>query len=140
MIGGNKKDENESSSANDAMDLVIEDIHSNVESFNNTIDYFADTHPEFVSGYHKNKVKSITGIRHEGLQGIVRRNGVVQAGATVRLVGAEKSINTDGSGHYEMYLRPGNCTIEVSVNGLFKQTRLIEVLYRQIIEIDFDLV
>lgn len=138
MIGSVQSDKNFSSSANDNLDMIIDNMNLDIESMDNTIVYFNDSNPDFVSGYYKNKVLYSVGVRHEGFEGIVKIGGVPQAGAVVGSDGSKKTVVTDSDGHYEIYLVPGNCKLKVEFEGK-ELVKDVEVQYRKIVEVDFEL-
>ena len=139
MIGDNTKDGNASSTANDTLDLVIEDVHSNIESFKNTAVHFENTNPEFVDGLFKNMEITVLGVRHEGLRGIVRNGGLPVRGALVKVEGTKKEIKTGADGSYELYIHPGIYNIIATLANGEKLSKVITVLYRTMLEIDFDI-
>ena len=99
MIGSVQSDKNLSSSANDNLDMIIDNMNLDIESMDRSIVYFNDSNPDFVSGYYKNKVLYTVGVRHEGFEGIVKIAGVPQAGAIVGSDGSHKTGGTDSDGH-----------------------------------------
>ena len=138
MIGDTNKDDNESSTANDVIDQIIDDIHIDITSFDNTIGHFNDLYPAFVNGYYKNKATQILGLRHEGIKGIVTKGGIAQSGAVVGVAGTDKNTSTDGTGGYELYFRPGSYDIEVTLKSGEKKMKQITSEYRTLLEVDFE--
>ena len=133
------EDDNSSSTSNDLMDAIIEQIHLDFESMDNTISRLADNFPVFASGYQKNKTLVYLGVHHEGIQGIARKNGVLQPDAFVGVVGSDKSTVTDSAAAFTMYLVPGDYTIQCKNADGDSQTKKVTVKYRTMLDLNFDL-
>lgn len=139
MTGEVKEDNNSSSTSNDKLDAIIDLIHLDFESMDNTVDKLAENNPDFVAGYYKNKVLAILGIRHEGATGVVRMNGVIQSGSIVEVVDGKKSAVANSDAIYRIYLMSGLHTLEARNAAGCKQRKTIEVLHRKMLDVDFDL-
>ena len=138
-IGNVNNDDNSSSVANDILDDIIDLIHLDIDSMDITVKTFEEKNPEFVYGYHKNKTLIKMGVRHEGVAGVVRKKGVLQPGAFVGVVNSEKNTVSDNEAKYLMYLVPGLYKIQAkNADGDF-QEKDIEVTYRTMGDVDFDL-
>ena len=133
------EDENSSSTSNDNMESIIDLIHLDFESMDNTITRLADEYPEFASGYYKNKTLEYTGVRHEGIQGVAKKNGVLQPNAFVGIVDSNKSTVADNFAAFTMYLVPGEYTVQCKNADGDSQTKKIKVSYRTMTDVDFDL-
>ena len=133
------EDDNSSSTSNDLMDAIIDQIHLDFESMDNTITRLADEHPVFASGYHKNKTLVYLGVHHEGIQGFARKNGVLQPNAFVGVVDSDKSTVTDSAAAFTMYLMPGEYTIQCKNGDGDAQTKKVTVKFRTMLDVDFDL-
>ena len=139
MIGSVKEDGNSSSTANDTMDEMINLIHVDFLSMDNTVKAFEDTNPEFVDGYHKNKVMVEVGTRHMGFKGIVRKNGVLQTEALVSIINTDKTAVSDSDAAFKMYCRAGTFMVQVKNANGDSQTKQVVVKYRMMTDVDFDL-
>lgn len=105
----------------------------------NTVDKLAENNPDFVAGYHKNKVLTVLGVHHEGATGVVRMNGEIQPGAVVKVIDGKKSAIADSAAIYSMYLMPGLHILEATNAMGHKQRKTIEVSHRKMLVVDFDL-
>ena len=138
-IGNVNSDDNSSSVANDILDDIIDLIHLDFDSMDITVKTFEEKNSEFVYGYHKNKALIKFGTRHEGIAGVVRKKGVLQPDAFVGVVNSDKSTTADSEAKYLMYLVPGLYKIQAkNADGDF-QEKDIEVTYRTMGDVDFDL-
>ena len=138
-LGKVNTEDNSSSSANDNMDALIIQMHLDFNSMDINVKEFSESNPEFVAGYHKNKVLVETGIRHEGITGIVRKNGVIQPAAMIEEVGKNKISIADNDALYRMYLKPGKHTIQAKNENGDAQTKEVTVEQRKMGSVDFDL-
>ena len=68
----------------------------------NTINIFADEFPEFIDGFNKNKIINKTGIHHQGIQGEVFLNGVLEPNAVISIIGTEKSTEADELAYFKL--------------------------------------
>jgi len=137
LIGNIKGDSSEISTANDNMDLIIKDIHLDIESMDRNIKPLAVTFPNFVSGYEKNKVLIIMGVHHEGIQGQVTKAGVPQPRAIIMI--GNKKVVADVEANYISYHRPGKITATAANANGDKQTKDSEVLFRKMTTLNFEL-
>ena len=112
-IGKTTQTGNTSSTANTQIDKIIDLIHIDIESMENTIGVFADEHPEFIDGFNKNKVIYKTGVHHQGVQGKVYKNNVLAPEAFIRIVDTDKTTTSDALAVYKIiYMKVGHYTIE----------------------------
>ena len=112
-IGKTTQTGNTSSTANTQIDKIIDLIHLDVESMENTINVFADEHPGFIDGFNKNKVIYKTGVHHQGVQGKVYKNNVLAPEAFLRIVDTDKTTTSDAEAIYKIiYMKVGHYTIE----------------------------
>ena len=139
MTGEVKEDSNSSSTSNDKLDAIIDLMHLDFESMDNTIDKLSENYPDFVAGYHKNKVLTVLGVHHEGATGVVRMNGVIQPGAGIKVVDGKKKAVADSGAIYKIYLTIGLHILEASNATGHKQRKTIEVSHRKMLDCDFDL-
>ncbi len=139
MTGEVIEDSNSSSTSNDKLNAIIDLIHLDFESMDNTIEKLAENNPDFVAGYHKNKVLTVLGVHHEGATGVVRMNGEIQPGAVVKVIDGKKSAIADSAAIYSMYLMPGLHILEATNAMGHKQRKTIEVSHRKMLVVDFDL-
>ena len=106
--------------ANTQIDDVIEKLDGNLEQLDLLVDYFAETDPAFVEGFHLNSEAEVLGVQHNGVHGTVV-NAVTKepiVGATVAVVGSKKKVVTNVHGAYDMErVRIGTKTIEASAKG-----------------------
>ena len=139
-IGKTTQTDNTSSTANTQIDKIIDLIHLDVESMENTIGVFADEHPEFIDGFNKNKVIYKTGVHHQGVQGKVYKNDVLAPDALLRIVDTDKSTTSNADAMYKIiYMKVGHYTIECkTANGDFIKVEF-EVTPRNITNLDIHL-
>ena len=136
-IGTIKEDSNFSSSANDNMNMIIDNMELDVASMDKTIQFFAADFPEFINGYEKNKALSTTGVRHEGVQVCVTKGGLP-------LESAEVSINdkivgiTDAEGNLVKYHRNGKVNVTVKTLTGESMTKDAEIIWRKMTELNFE--
>ena len=133
------EDDNSSSTSNDKMDTIIDLIHQDFESMDKSVNRLADENPDFASGYYKNKVLTVFGIRHEGVQGVVRVNGVIEPDATVGVVGSDKIVKVTSDASYVKYKVPGTYTFIAKNSKGQSQTKIVTVTHRNMLDVDFDL-
>ncbi len=134
-----KEEDNSSTTANDKLGDIIDLIHLDFESMENTIVRFTDDYPDFVNGFNRNKTLELLGTRHEGVTGFVRLQGVAQPKSFVGVEGTNKSTEADKNAKYKMYLIPGDHTIIAKNAKGNKQTKTIRVEHRKMLDVDFDL-
>ena len=136
-IGTIKEDSNFSSSANDNMNMIINNMDLDIESMDKTIQFFATDFPEFINGYEKNKALIKTGVRHEGLLGCVTKAGIPQESAEVIIDG--KKVLTDVAGNYEKYHKNGKVSVTVKTLEGDTMTKEAEIIWRKMTTLNFDL-
>lgn len=91
--------------------LAIDNMHDLVTS------YFATTNQQMVDELTLAKQILNTGIFQTGVEGIVTKNGTPVAGATVTLLGTNKTATTDSKGYYIIAkIKVGEYTLEVKTN------------------------
>jgi len=137
LIGNIKGDSSEISTANDNMDLIIKDIHLDIESMDRNIKPLAADFPDFVSGYQKNKVLILLGVHHEGIQGMVTIAGKPAPGATVQV--DKKTVVADAQSNYILYHRPGKISATAKTASGQTQTKESEVQHRKMTTLNFEL-
>ncbi len=133
------EDDNSSSTSNDAMDAIIDLLHKDFESMDNTIGRLEESYPEFVAGYNKNKTLVYLGKRHEGVQGVVRKNGVLQPDSFVGVVDSDKSTIADKDAVFTMYMVPGEYMLQAKNANGDAQIKKVTVTYRNMLDVDFEL-
>ena len=134
-----KEEDNSSTTANDKLGDIIDLIHLDFESMDNTIARFIDDQPDFVNGFNRNKALVLLGTRHEGVTGFVRMHGVLQPKSLINIEGKNKHTVADNNGKYRMYLIPGDHTIIAKNATGNKQTKTIHVEHRKMLDVDFEL-
>ena len=139
-IGKTTQTSNTSSTANTQIDKIIDLIHLDVESMENTINVFADEHPEFIDGFNKNKIIYKTGVHHQGVQGKVYKNDVLAPEAFLRIVDTDKTTTSDALAVYKIiYMKVGHYTIECkNISGDYTQVEF-DVTPRNITNLDIHL-
>ena len=140
-IGKTTQTGNTSSTANTQIDKIIDLIHVDIESMENTIGVFADEHPEFIDGFNKNKIIYKTGVHHQGVQGKVYKKEVLTPDALVSIAGTDKSTTTDELGAFKIiYMKVGHYTIECkTANGDYVKIE-VDITPRNITTIDLNLI
>lgn len=140
MIGSTQVIDSSSTVANDNMALSITKIHENIVSMDNLIGNFLAAHPDFVSGYYINSALESVGTRHEGFEGVVDKNGIIEKGSMVRIVGTDKSTVTDADGHFILIkIKPGTYTVIASNAAGDSKTLTVVVRYKHIEVVNFHL-
>ena len=140
MIGSTKVIDSASTIANDNMDICTTKIHENIVSMDNLIGNFLTDHPDFVSGYYINSALESVGTRHEGFEGVVDKNGIIEKGSMVRIVGTDKSTVTDSDGHFILIrIKPGTYTVIACNAAGDSNTMTIVVRYKHIEVVNFHL-
>ncbi len=134
-----KEEDNSSTTANDKLEDIVDLIHLDFESMENTIARFIDDQPDFVNGFNRNKTIVLLGKRHEGVTGFVRMDGMAQPKSFVGVEGTNKKTVADNNAKYKMYLVPGDHTIIAKNAKGNKQTKTIRVEHRKMLDLDFDL-
>ena len=133
------EDDNDSSTSNDNMDAIIDLIHLDFQSMDKSVARLAEENPTFSSGYHKNKVVTILGIRHEGVKGVIRKNGAMQPEAFIAEVGTDKTTIAEKDASYALYMLPGEHTLQAKNANGDSQTKTVMVTHRNMLDVDFDL-
>lgn len=91
--------------------LAIDNMHDLVTS------YFATTNQQMVDELTLAKQILNTGIFQTGAEGLVSKNGTPVAGATVTLLGTNKTATTDSKGYYIIAkIKVGEYTLEVKTS------------------------
>lgn len=141
LIGVAKQDDSGNTIANNAIDNAINVLHGNINSFDLLIDEFEAGNPGFVQGYHINSTIDRVGIRHSGIEGIVRNiNGEAIPNAKVHLDGTTKAVVTDLMGTYRLArITPDDYMVVVSADGYAPHQELHHISSGKIDELDFHL-
>jgi hypothetical protein len=125
--------------ASSDIDAVIGKIHEDINLLDLLVVNFASTQPDFVEGYNLNKHKDEIGVRHQGMQGVVRIGGVVTDKAVVSVVGTSKSAGTDLAGHYALIkVKQGLMQVKCEVPGKPPVEVTHRVIRGKISELNFD--
>ena len=141
LIGMARQTDSGNTVANTAINNTIELLRNNLRHFDLLIDEFEASNPGFVQGYHINSAIDRVGIRHSGIEGIVRNvNGEAIAHATVALGGTDKSAVTDLMGVYRLdRVTPDDYLVNVSATGYIPQQVVHHISRGRIDELDFHL-
>jgi hypothetical protein len=104
------------------------------------VSYYKTSDSTLVDGITLAKQINRTGIHHTGLQGIVTKNGEVDATATISIVATKKTATTDLSGAYSIIKVPAKVYIVMAVNkNGDKDSKTVTLKRGQIITVNFDL-
>lgn len=140
-IGKNTQTSNISSVANTKIDSIIDLIHIDIESMENTINVFSDAFPDFIDGFNKNKIILKTGIHHQGIQGMVYNNGKLQPNALIQILGTDKSTTSDETGAYKLiYMKVGTYSAQAKNENGDAALAEVVITQRHITTVDFHLV
>lgn len=141
LIGVARQSDSGNTVANTAIDNAIGLLRINIQHFDLLIDEFEAENPGFVQGYHINSTIDRVGIRHSGIEGIVRNiSGQAIAHATVQLDGTDKSAVTDLMGVYRLdRVTPDDYMVIVSATGYTAQQLVHHISRGRIDELDFHL-
>ena len=141
LIGVAKQSDSGNTVANAAIDNAIDLLHNNILHFDLLVDEFEAENPGFVQGYHINSALDKVGIRHSGIEGMVRNSsGLAIANATVQLDGTTKTTVTDLMGAYRLdRVMPDDYMVNVSATGYASQQLAYHISRGRIDDLDFQL-
>ena len=128
------------STANKNINDTIDGIHENFTTMTNLVSHFKTANPNFIDGFYQNSQLIILGKRHTGIEGMVTKDGIPQAGFTVAIEGTNKKTVTDNDGHYVIIkTKPGNITIKTTKNGTDNAAKHIQINRGHIESLNFEL-
>ena len=128
------------STANKNINDTIDGIHENFTTMTNLVSHFKTANPNFIDGFYQNSQLIILGKRHTGIEGMVTKDGIPQAGITVAIEGTNKKTVTDNDGHYVIIkTKPGNITIKTTKNGTDNAAKHIQINRGHIESLNFEL-
>ena len=141
LIGVARQSDSGNTVANTAIDNAIDALRTNITHFDLLIDEFEAANPGFVQGYHINSAVDNAGIRHSGIEGVVRNiNGQAIANAVIQLDGTSKKDVSDLMGIYRLdRITPDDYMINVSASGYTSQQVVHHISRGKIDELDFSL-
>ena len=139
LIGQADVSSSGSSVANQNIDAKIKLLEDNIVQFDLLVNYFIGKNDDFVAGYHINSAVDRTGVRHSGIEGVVKANGQPVVGAIVKLANG-KSVVTDLYGHYSLVpIMPGDYSIEITANGFTAKTFVYHINRGRVSTLDLEL-
>jgi len=128
------------STANVQMNNTIKLMRGNIAQMHKLVVKFKKDKPDFVKGFAQNSVLENTGLRHSGVEGTVTVNGIAAAGATVSLVGTNKTAITDANGNYSIVkVKTGDYQVQVAASGSEAVVKPVHISQGHIDTIDFAL-
>lgn len=105
-----------------AATIAMDNMHDLVTS------YFMDTNLILVDEIAMSKQIINTGIHHNGVDGIVTKNGSPLQYANISIVGTDKVAITDINGHFQIIkIKAGDYTIEASTEGGDSQSKTVHI-------------
>ena len=141
FIGMVRQTDTNSTIANTAIDKVITLLQTHIRHFDLLIGEFENTSPGFVQGYYINSSPDNVGIRHSGIEGVVRdAHGQPIANATIQLEDTDKKVVTNLAGAYRLdHVRAGDYMVIVSASGYTSQQVAHHINRGKIDELNFQL-
>ena len=102
--------------------------------------YFSDTNQPLVDELALAKKIIRTGIHHTGVQGVVRKNGVIVPAAFINIIATTKFATTDLNGAYSIIkVRAKTYIIQAKNDAGDTDSKTVTLKRGQIITVDFDL-
>ena len=141
LIGVVRQTETNSTVANTEIDKVIALLHIHIKHLDLLIGEFESTHHGFVQGYHINSSADNVGIRHSGIQGMVRDGGGQPiVNATIQLEGTDKKTVTNLAGIYHLNrVATADYIVQVSATGYTSQQVAHHISRGKMDELNFQL-
>lgn len=139
MIGKAKATDLNNTVGDEKIDKAIAKLIDNVHDMDDLVVHFEETDPEFVDAYHKASSLDDTGVRHNGMEGLVKdAAGNPVAGAIVRLKGTHYEVKTDLYGAFRLSkVKAGDYVVEVVADGFEMLSEVHHIQRRKIEEVTF---
>ena len=139
LIGKAPEMESHATEGDNEINEWIKKLRANYEQFDLLIDEFAEKDPEFVQGYHINSSVDKIGVRHTGIQGIVKaKDGEGIGGAVIKLRGSHYETKSDLFGNYRLEkVRAGDYIIDVTADSYEPATLIHHISKGKIDDHDF---
>ena len=125
-----------------AINDILKNIRSNVVQFNLLLNFFGEDYPAFVDGYRKASTVTNTGIRHNGIEGVVKNlsTGDPVKGVIITGEGKNKMVSTNAKGEYKLNrLKTGSMLITIAAPGYDSQTITVTIIRGKILELNVNL-
>ena len=142
-LGEAKTMGNSSRAANKTINRILAGIGENIAQLLLLSVYFATTDPAFAPGLEKSSRIDNTGIRHNGVSGVVTNaaTGAPVKNATLRLEDTDKQVTSDVEGKYALIkVRPKAYEITVAADGYLPQTMIVKIVRGKILAMSVALV
>lgn len=140
LVGDVKTAMSLSTEANAQIEAMLAKLTANGKQFDLLMETFKTTDLAFYTGFVANNIEPNLGVRHTGLEGMVKTaaTGAGIAGAQVRHTGIDRVVTADITGAYSMIkFLPGIFNFEVSAPGYVTQTVMLRIDRGRILERDF---
>jgi hypothetical protein len=141
LIGVVRQTGSNNTIVNTEIDKTIDRLHTNIQHFDLLAGEFESTNHGFVQGYYINSSADNVGIRHSGIQGMVRDGGGKPiVNATIQLEGTDKKAVTNLAGVYHLdHVRTDDYMVIVSATGYTSQQVAHHINRGRIDELNFQL-
>ncbi len=139
LIGVAKVDNTGNAIADTEIDRLIGLMIKNIERMDKAMVFYEETDPKFVEGYHLNSTLEHNGVRHNGMDGLVKdAAGELLADVTVTLKGTHYEAKSDLYGAYHLSkVQAGDYVVVVSAKGYVTQEFVIHISPKKMLERNF---
>ena len=121
---------------------ILKSIRQNIVQFNWLLNFFEEKYPAFVEGFAKASAIDDTGIRHSGIEGIIKNSSTGSAISEVTITGEgkKKIAKTDWEGKYTLIkLKTGIMNITITAPGYNTQVIAVKIIRGKILQLDCEL-
>jgi hypothetical protein len=127
------------SGTNPLPDALNTASHAMDNMYDLAVSYFIDTNRPLVDEMALAKQQLITGVHHNGLDGIITKAGQPIFGASITIAGSNKTTTSDKDGHYILgKLKTGSLAITAAHPDGTLQTKTITISKANVETVDFE--
>ena len=138
MIGQADNVDSTSTIASDNIDATIKLTHIDIDQLTLFVQHFKITQPDFYAGFFINSHK-VESHHHQGIQGIVTKDGEPTKDAVISILDTTKSTTPDFEGHYSLIkVKNGNRQAKCTTPGKPDQIKTIYIRKGHIEKLNFD--